>query len=46
MFIHGGGISGWMWHKQVERFSDYHCIAPDSPEYGKNIENEFVQALH
>jgi len=37
VFIHGGGISGWMWHKQVEHFSDYHCIVPDLPEHGKSI---------
>ena len=24
VFIHGGGISGWMWAKQVEYFKDYH----------------------
>lgn len=26
-----------MWHKQVEHFSDYHCIVPDLPEHGKSI---------
>ncbi|GAA4059323.1 alpha/beta hydrolase [Amphibacillus indicireducens] len=29
MFIHGGGVSGWMWDKQVQCFSDYHCIVPN-----------------
>ncbi|MHB1653693.1 MAG: alpha/beta fold hydrolase [Desulfitobacteriaceae bacterium] len=38
VFIHGGGISGWMWQKQVEHFSDYHCIVPDLPEHGKSID--------
>lgn len=37
VFIHGGGISGWMWHKQVEHFNDFHCIVPDLPEHGKSI---------
>ncbi len=37
VFIHGGGISGWMWRKQVEHFSDYYCIVPDLPEHGKSI---------
>ncbi|KLU64093.1 carboxylesterase YbfK [Desulfosporosinus acididurans] len=37
VFIHGGGISGWIWHKQVEHFSDYHCLVPDLPEHGKSI---------
>lgn len=38
IFIHGGGLSGWMWNKQVESFSDYHCIVPDLPEHGKSAE--------
>lgn len=37
MFIHGGGISGWMWDKQVEYFKDYYCIIPDLPEHGNSI---------
>jgi len=37
VFIHGGGISGWMWKKQVASFQDYHCIVPDLPEHGKSI---------
>lgn len=37
VFIHGGGISGWMWYKQIEHFSDYHCLVPDLPEHGKSI---------
>lgn len=38
VFIHGGGISGWMWGKQVDYFKDYHCLVPDLPEHGKSIE--------
>jgi len=38
IFLHGGGIAGWMWYKQVEAFSDYHCIVPDLPEHGKSAE--------
>ena len=34
IFLHGGGVSGWMWDKQVEHFTDYHCIVPDLPEQG------------
>lgn len=34
VFIHGGGISSWMWSKQLEYFSDYHCIIVDLPEHG------------
>lgn len=35
LFIHGGGVGGWMWDKQVEYFTDYHCIVPDLPEQGQ-----------
>lgn len=37
VFIHGGGISGWMWKSQVAAFKDYHCIVPDLPEHGRSI---------
>jgi pimeloyl-ACP methyl ester carboxylesterase len=37
VFIHGGGISGWMWRGQVTAFQDYHCIVPDLPEHGKSM---------
>lgn len=40
VFIHGGGISGWMWEKQIEAFKDYHCIIPHLPEHGKSIEEK------
>ena len=30
VFLHGGGVGGWMWDKQVEYFStDYHCLVPE-----------------
>ena len=29
MLIHGGGVGGWMWDKQVQFFSDYHCVVPE-----------------
>ena len=34
VFIHGGGFSGWMWNKQLDQFTDYHCLVPDLPEHG------------
>ena len=37
VFIHGGGISSWMWKKQVAAFKDYHCIVPDLPEHGRSL---------
>jgi Predicted hydrolases or acyltransferases (alpha/beta hydrolase superfamily) len=36
VFITGGGVSGWMWDKQVKEFADYHCLVPDLPEHGKS----------
>jgi len=36
LFLHGGGLAGWMWNKQLEAFSDYHCLVPDLPEHGKS----------
>ncbi|MDA8441764.1 MAG: alpha/beta hydrolase [Peptococcaceae bacterium] len=37
VFIHGGGLSSWMWAQQFAYFKDYHCLAPDLPEHGKSI---------
>jgi pimeloyl-ACP methyl ester carboxylesterase len=37
LFLHGGGVSGWMWRRQVEAFqADYHCLVPDLPEHGQS----------
>jgi len=36
LFLHGGGIGGWMWRKQTEFFADYHCLVPDLPCHGKS----------
>jgi pimeloyl-ACP methyl ester carboxylesterase len=37
VFVHGGGVSGWMWRRQLEHFGDYHCLVPDLPEHGNSI---------
>ena len=43
IFLHGEGIAGWIWDKQVESFNDYHCIVPDLPGHGKSVEvNDFT----
>ncbi|NQX44615.1 alpha/beta hydrolase [Paenibacillus tritici] len=34
IFLHGGGVSGWMWEKQVKAFARYHCAVPDLPGHG------------
>ena len=37
VFLHGGGVGGWMWEPQVASLSsDYHCLVPDLPEQGKS----------
>lgn len=36
MFLHGGGVAGWMWENQIDHFSDYHCIVPDLPQHGRS----------
>jgi pimeloyl-ACP methyl ester carboxylesterase len=38
VFLHGGGMSGWIWKKQIEHFKDYHCLIPDLPGHGKSNE--------
>lgn len=34
VFLHGGGVSSWMWDKQVKYFHHYHCMTVDLPEQG------------
>ena len=29
MFLHGGGVGGWMWEQQIQHFSKYHCVVPE-----------------
>lgn len=42
VFIHGGGVSGWMWDKQVEYFSsNYHILVPDLPGHGSGQAEHF-----
>ncbi len=37
VFLHGGGVGGWMWEPQITRLSsEYHCLVPDLPEQGKS----------
>ncbi len=35
VFLHGGGVSGWMWEQVAATLSqEYHCLVPDLPEQG------------
>lgn len=37
VFLHGGGVGGWMWRAQAEALqADYHCLVPDLPEHGQS----------
>lgn len=42
VFLHGGGVSGWMWDKQVQYFSQCYCMTVDLPGHGRSsIEEKF-----
>lgn len=34
VFLHGGGVGGWMWREVIGRLPEYRCLAPDMPEQG------------
>jgi len=36
VFLHGGGVSSWMWDRQLPAFKDYHCLTVDLPEHGNS----------
>lgn len=37
VFIHGAGLPGWSWKKQIDFFKeDYLCITIDLPDHGKS----------
>ena len=39
VFIHGGGVSGWMWEPVVRLLQNrFYCILPDLPEFGRSRE--------
>jgi pimeloyl-ACP methyl ester carboxylesterase len=37
VFLHGGGVSGWMWQPQIEQLKEFHCLVPDLPEQGQSM---------
>ncbi|WP_078392934.1 alpha/beta fold hydrolase [Shouchella patagoniensis] len=42
LFLHGGGVSSWMWKNQLAYFEEeYHCLAPDLPGHGKSSDKSF-----
>jgi pimeloyl-ACP methyl ester carboxylesterase len=39
VFLHGGGVGGWMWKPQIAQLKDeYHLLVPDLPEHGQSSE--------
>ncbi|MEX1294717.1 MAG: alpha/beta fold hydrolase [Candidatus Limnocylindrales bacterium] len=36
VFIHGAGQSSRVWRQHMERLSDFHCLAPDLPGFGRS----------
>jgi len=42
LLIHGGGVGGWMWDKQVQYFSDYHCVVPELIDNEANNTSDFT----
>ncbi len=42
VFLHGGGVSSWMWEKQIEYFNNYHCLVPDLPGHGLSFSMDFA----
>ena len=41
VFLHGGGVSSWMWDKQIQYFTSYHCLTIDLPEQGKSTQSGY-----
>lgn len=42
VFLHGGGVSSWMWDEQVNYFSSrHHCLIPDLPGHGRSRSGSF-----
>ena len=42
VFLHGGGVSGWMWQRQADYFKDYRLLIPDLPGHGNSREEPFT----
>lgn len=45
VFIHGGGVGGWMWDKQIEYFNEYHCLVPTLQGHGSRSK-EIAFSIH
>lgn len=42
LFLHGGGVSGWMWEPVINRLRDrFRCLVPDLPGHGRLAHETF-----
>lgn len=45
LWLHGAGVSGWVWRPQIDRLPDFHGLVPDLPEHGRSLrERPFAMA--
>ena len=43
LFIHGAGVAGWVWNKQLAVFSaTHHCLVVDLPDHGLSLAEPFT----
>lgn len=45
VFVHGGGVGGWMWDKQIIYFNEFHCLVPTLQGHG-NRSDETSFSIH
>jgi pimeloyl-ACP methyl ester carboxylesterase len=41
VFVHGAGVAGWMWNKQLEALGSLRCLAVDLPDHGTDLATPF-----
>jgi pimeloyl-ACP methyl ester carboxylesterase len=42
VFVHGAGVGGWMWKKQLESLMTYRAITIDLPDHGRARGEKFI----
>lgn len=42
LFLHGGGVGGWMWKKQIAQFTDYKCAVAELDFGAANVSIEHL----
>ncbi|MFP7255479.1 alpha/beta hydrolase [Terribacillus goriensis] len=42
LFLHGGGVGGWMWRKQIVDFKDYRCAVAELDFGAENVSIEHL----